>query len=64
MANYRDGDAGIRGRKNQTIRFSWIRPVLLRQEANPGHHRDEIQKVEIVVNRSIIQRLPDRATNA
>jgi hypothetical protein len=46
MAKYRDGKANIRGRENWTIRFPWIRPVLLLQEAhpatNPGHRRDEI----------------------
>jgi hypothetical protein len=29
MAKYRDGKAAIRGHKNWTIWFSWIRPVLL-----------------------------------
>jgi hypothetical protein len=47
MAKYRDGKVSIRGHKNQTIRFPWIRPVLLRQEAcpatNPGHRSDKIQ---------------------
>jgi hypothetical protein len=59
MAKYRDGKAGIRGRKQQIIWFPWIRPVLLRQEAHPttspGHRRNKIQKVGIVVNRSIIR---------
>jgi hypothetical protein len=59
MAKYRGGKAGIRGRENRTIRFPWIRPVLLRQEArlatDPEHRRDKIQKVGIVVNRSIIR---------
>jgi hypothetical protein len=58
MAKYRDGKAGIRGRKNRTIRFPWIKLVPLRQEAHPathpGHRRDKIKKVGIVVNRSII----------
>jgi hypothetical protein len=61
MAKYRGGKAGIRGCENRTIRFPWIRPVLLRQEArlatDPEHRRDKIQKVGIVVNRSIIRRL-------
>jgi hypothetical protein len=30
MAKYRDGKAGIRGRENWTIRFPWIRLVLMR----------------------------------
>jgi hypothetical protein len=64
MAKYRDGKADIRGCENWTIWFPWIRPVLLRQEAypatNPGHHNGEIQKVRIVINRSIIWRLTSR----
>jgi hypothetical protein len=46
---------------NWTIRFPWIRPILLRKEArpttNPGHRRGEIQKVGVVINRSIIRHL-------
>jgi hypothetical protein len=46
MVKYRDGKAGIKGHKNWTIRFSWIRPVLLWQEARPatnaGHRHDKI----------------------
>jgi co-chaperonin GroES (HSP10) len=30
MDKYRDGKADIRGHENQTIQFSWIRPILLR----------------------------------
>jgi hypothetical protein len=30
MAKYRGGKASIKSRENRTIRFSWIRPVLLR----------------------------------
>jgi RNA recognition motif-containing protein len=41
MTKYRDGKTDIRGRENRSIRFFWIRPVLLRQEdhsaINPGH---------------------------
>jgi hypothetical protein len=58
MARYRDDEAGIRGHENWTIRFPWVRSELLWQEAHPttnlGHHRGEIQKVGVVVNRSII----------
>jgi hypothetical protein len=58
MTKYRGGKAGIRGHKNRTIRFPWIRPVLLRQVAHPttnlGHRRGEIKKVWIVISRSII----------
>jgi hypothetical protein len=57
MAKYRDGSAGIRGHENRTIRFPWIRPVLLRQEAHPinntGHYRYEIQTDGIIVDRSV-----------
>jgi hypothetical protein len=65
MAKYRDGKSGIRGRKNWTIRFLWIRSILLRQEAHPatnlGHCRDEIKKVGIIINRSIIRHLTSRS---
>jgi hypothetical protein len=58
MAKYRDGKADIMGHKNQTIRFSWIRPELLWQKAlpttNTGHRHGEIQNVEIIINMSII----------
>jgi hypothetical protein len=65
MAKYREARAGIKECENwtiqlpnQTIWFPWIGPVLLWQEArpttNPGHSHSEIQKVRIVVNRSII----------
>jgi hypothetical protein len=58
MAKYKNGKADIRGHKNWTIWFPWIMPVLLRQEAhpatNPEHCRNKIQKVGIIVNRSII----------
>jgi hypothetical protein len=58
MAKYRDGKTNIKGRENQTIRFPWIKPVLLRQEArsatNPGRCRNKIQKSGIVINKSII----------
>jgi hypothetical protein len=61
MAKYRDGMAGFKGHENWTIQFSWIRPVLLRQQAclatNPGHRRDKIQKFKIIINRNIIRRL-------
>jgi hypothetical protein len=64
MAKYRDGKGGIRGCKNWTIRFLWIRSILLRQEARPatnlGHCRDKIKKVGIIINRSIIRRLTSR----
>jgi hypothetical protein len=44
---------------NWTIRFPWIRPKHLRQEAhpatNPKHCHDKIQEVGIVINRSIIR---------
>jgi hypothetical protein len=46
MAKYKDGKNDIRGHKNQTIRFPWIRPILLWHEAhlvtNPGHRCDKI----------------------
>jgi hypothetical protein len=35
MAKYEDSKTGIRGRENRTIRFPWIRLVLLRQEVRP-----------------------------
>jgi hypothetical protein len=64
MAKYKDGRAGVKGHKNQIIRFPWIRPVLLQQEArpakNPGHRHDEIQGVGIIINRSIIRCLTSR----
>jgi hypothetical protein len=64
MVKYRDDKVGIRGHENRTIRFFEIRSVLVLQEAspttNPGHRRGEIQKVGIVVNRSIIRRLTFR----
>jgi hypothetical protein len=65
MPKYRDVMASIRGHKNCTIRFPWIRLVLLWQEArpatNPGHYRDKIQKAGIIVNRSIIQCLTSQS---
>jgi hypothetical protein len=65
MAKYRDGKASIRGHENQTIRFPWIRPVLLRQEAhpatNPEHCNDKIQKVRIVINMSIVCHLTSQS---
>jgi virulence-associated protein VagC len=65
MAKYRDGKADIRGRKNWTIWFPWIRAVLLRQEAHPAtssaHRHSQIQKVGIVINRSIIWCLTSRS---
>jgi hypothetical protein len=46
MAKYRDGKADIMGHENRTIRFPWIRLVLLRHEARPAtsprHRRSEI----------------------
>jgi hypothetical protein len=66
MAKYRDGKAGIRGHENRTIQFPWIRLVLMRQEAHPatylGRCRDKIQKVRIIVNRSIIWCLTSRSS--
>jgi hypothetical protein len=46
MAKYKEGKAGIKERKNQTIQIPWIRLVPLPQGAhstrNPGHNRGEI----------------------
>jgi hypothetical protein len=56
---------GLSSFPNRTIRYPWISPVLLRQEArpatNPRHCREKIQKVRIIVNRSIIWRLTSRS---
>jgi hypothetical protein len=50
---------------NRTIRFPWTRPILLLQEVcptnYPGHHRSKIQKVRIVIDKSIIRCLTFRS---
>jgi hypothetical protein len=72
MAKYRDGKTDIRGHENRTIlfpnwtiRFPWIRSLLLRQQArpatNPGHRHDKIQMFRIVVSMSIIRRLTSQS---
>jgi hypothetical protein len=57
MAKYKDGRAGTRVHKNWTIRFPWVKSVLLWQEPRStnslGHHHGEIQKVGIVIDRCI-----------
>jgi hypothetical protein len=65
MAKHKDGKAGFRGHENRTIRFRWIRLVPLRQQArpatNPGHCHDKFQKLTIIINKSIIQRLTSQS---
>jgi hypothetical protein len=65
MAKYREDRTGIRERENWTIRFPWIRLVLLQLAAhlasNPGHRHNKIQKVGIIIKGSIIQRLTSRS---
>jgi hypothetical protein len=68
MAKYRDGKADIRGRKNRTIQFPKLdHPISLDQASTFAAvssfnnqfraYHGEIQKVKIIVNRSIIRHL-------
>jgi hypothetical protein len=58
MAKYREDRAGITERENQIIQFFWIKPIILQMAAgpasHPGHCHDKIQKVGIIIKRSII----------
>jgi hypothetical protein len=50
---------------NRTVRFPWVRLAYLQLEAQPakdlGFHRGEFQKVGVIVNKIIIQRLTSRS---